>query len=199
MGCGVASARQVRRLAAFPGVAGQAASPYCSQHGLRTGFFPARGLQSPAAGGASGLVKRIGHWGTPTAEAGPQPSCPRNTWHGRGVDQKHGVAVATPPMRGDVRPNLEQLFRTAYPRVVVAAARVLGFRDEAEEVAHWRPPESTHCARWRKATRRPAPAVRRCRWPPSRNVGARSWRTRVAPRPARCHSPQASTRRLRGA
>jgi RNA polymerase sigma factor (sigma-70 family) len=45
------------------------------------------------------------------------------------------MAVATPPGRGSVRPDLEQVFRTAYPRVVAVAARVLGSRDEAEDVA----------------------------------------------------------------
>jgi RNA polymerase sigma-70 factor (ECF subfamily) len=34
-----------------------------------------------------------------------------------------------------VRPDLEQVFRTAYPRVVGVAARVLGSGDEAEDVA----------------------------------------------------------------
>jgi RNA polymerase sigma factor (sigma-70 family) len=33
------------------------------------------------------------------------------------------------------RPDLEQVFRAAYPRVVAVAARVLGSRDEAEDVA----------------------------------------------------------------
>ena len=37
--------------------------------------------------------------------------------------------------RGAVRPDLEQVFRGAYPRVVAVAARVLGSRDEAEDVA----------------------------------------------------------------
>ncbi|WP_307872604.1 sigma-70 family RNA polymerase sigma factor [Paractinoplanes ovalisporus] len=36
---------------------------------------------------------------------------------------------------GVVRPDLEQVFRTSYPRVVAVAARVLGSRDEAEDVA----------------------------------------------------------------
>ncbi len=36
-----------------------------------------------------------------------------------------------PPVRAD----LEQVFRAAYPRVVAVAARVLGSRDEAEDVA----------------------------------------------------------------
>ncbi|REG01325.1 RNA polymerase sigma-70 factor (ECF subfamily) [Asanoa ferruginea] len=34
-----------------------------------------------------------------------------------------------------VRPDLEEVFRSAYPRVVGVAARVLGSRDEAEDVA----------------------------------------------------------------
>jgi len=34
-----------------------------------------------------------------------------------------------------VRADLEQVFRAAYPRVVAVAARVLGSRDEAEDVA----------------------------------------------------------------
>jgi RNA polymerase sigma factor (sigma-70 family) len=40
--------------------------------------------------------------------------------------------VATPP---DVRGDLEEVFRGAYRRVVAVAARVLGSRDEAEDVA----------------------------------------------------------------
>ncbi|MFG1610374.1 sigma-70 family RNA polymerase sigma factor [Actinoplanes sp. NPDC049265] len=38
-------------------------------------------------------------------------------------------------MVAGVRPDLEQVFRSAYPRVVAVAARVLGSRDEAEDVA----------------------------------------------------------------
>ena len=34
-----------------------------------------------------------------------------------------------------MRPDLEQVFRSAYPRVVAVAARVLGSRHEAEDVA----------------------------------------------------------------
>jgi RNA polymerase sigma-70 factor (ECF subfamily) len=45
------------------------------------------------------------------------------------------VAAVTASGRGAVRPDLEQVFRTAYPRVVAVAARVLGSRDEAEDVA----------------------------------------------------------------
>ncbi|GIF74967.1 sigma-70 family RNA polymerase sigma factor [Asanoa siamensis] len=36
---------------------------------------------------------------------------------------------------GAVRADLEQVFRSAYPRVVAVAARVLGSRSEAEDVA----------------------------------------------------------------
>ncbi|WP_345771591.1 sigma-70 family RNA polymerase sigma factor [Geodermatophilus sabuli] len=43
------------------------------------------------------------------------------------------MAVSTRP--GAVRADLEEVFRAAYPRVVGVAARVLGSRDEAEDVA----------------------------------------------------------------
>ncbi|MFL5909985.1 MAG: sigma-70 family RNA polymerase sigma factor [Gaiellaceae bacterium] len=53
----------------------------------------------------------------------------------RRAERKDGVAVSTPPRRGAVRADLEEVFRTAYPRVVAVAARVLGSRDEADDVA----------------------------------------------------------------
>ncbi len=53
----------------------------------------------------------------------------------RRAERKDGVAVSTPPGQGAVRADLEQVFRTAYPRVVAVAARVLGSRDEAEDIA----------------------------------------------------------------
>jgi RNA polymerase sigma-70 factor (ECF subfamily) len=37
--------------------------------------------------------------------------------------------------RAEVRPDLEEVFRSHYPRVVATAARVLGSRDQAEDVA----------------------------------------------------------------
>jgi RNA polymerase sigma factor (sigma-70 family) len=46
-----------------------------------------------------------------------------------------GVTVPSPPRHGAVRPDLEEVFRASYPRVVAVAARVLGSRDEAEDVA----------------------------------------------------------------
>ena len=45
------------------------------------------------------------------------------------------MAVVTPPRRGAVRADLEEVFRSTYPRVVAVAARVLGSHDEAEDVA----------------------------------------------------------------
>ena len=45
------------------------------------------------------------------------------------------MTVPSPPRRAPVRVDLEEVFRTAYPRVVAVAARVLGSRDEAEDVA----------------------------------------------------------------
>jgi RNA polymerase sigma factor (sigma-70 family) len=51
------------------------------------------------------------------------------------AERKDRVIVSSPPRRGAVRADLEEVFRTAYPRVVAVAARVLGSRDEAEDVA----------------------------------------------------------------
>jgi RNA polymerase sigma-70 factor (ECF subfamily) len=53
----------------------------------------------------------------------------------RSVPREEAGAVSTAGGRGAVRPDLEQVFRTAYPRVVAVAARVLGSRAEAEDVA----------------------------------------------------------------
>ncbi|WP_323368746.1 RNA polymerase sigma factor, partial [Ornithinicoccus halotolerans] len=43
--------------------------------------------------------------------------------------------MASPAGPGSVRADLEQVFRATYPRVVGVAARVLGSRDGAEDVA----------------------------------------------------------------
>jgi len=55
------------------------------------------------------------------------------------AERKDGVSLSTPPRQlrtpGAVRADLEQVFRSAYPRVVTVAARVLGSRDDAEDVA----------------------------------------------------------------
>ena len=51
------------------------------------------------------------------------------------AERKDGEEVPSRPGREAVRPDLEEVFRTAYPRVVAVAARVLGSRDEAEDVA----------------------------------------------------------------
>jgi RNA polymerase sigma factor (sigma-70 family) len=53
----------------------------------------------------------------------------------RRAERRDGVAVSTPQVQGAVRADLEQVFRCVYPRVVAVAARVLGSRDEAEDVA----------------------------------------------------------------
>jgi RNA polymerase sigma factor (sigma-70 family) len=50
----------------------------------------------------------------------------------RRAEREDGGAVSG---RGAVRADLEQVFRTAYPRVVAVATRVLGSRDGAEDVA----------------------------------------------------------------
>jgi RNA polymerase sigma factor (sigma-70 family) len=46
-----------------------------------------------------------------------------------------GSVAMTPPRGGAVRSDLEEVFRASYGRVVAVAARVLGSRDEAEDVA----------------------------------------------------------------
>jgi RNA polymerase sigma factor (sigma-70 family) len=51
------------------------------------------------------------------------------------VERKDGVSVSSPPTRGAVRADLEEVFRSDYPRIVAVATRVLGSRDEAEDVA----------------------------------------------------------------
>lgn len=48
---------------------------------------------------------------------------------------KDGGAVSRSLKRGAVRADLEEVFRATYPRVVAVAARVLGSRNEAEDVA----------------------------------------------------------------
>jgi RNA polymerase sigma-70 factor (ECF subfamily) len=69
---------------------------------------------------------------TARSAAGPGDGLDAAAWR---AEWKDGVAVATPQRRGAVRADLEEVFRAAYPRVVGVAARVLGSRDEAEDVA----------------------------------------------------------------
>jgi RNA polymerase sigma-70 factor (ECF subfamily) len=52
----------------------------------------------------------------------------------RWIERKDG-AVSSPPDGGVVRADLELVFRADYARVVAVAARVLGSRDDAEDVA----------------------------------------------------------------
>ncbi len=70
------------------------------------------------------------------AAGAPDGAVDRTRWRGGGTAVRasaRGTAAGTSP--GGVRPDLEQVFRATYPRVVAVAARVLGSRDEAEDVA----------------------------------------------------------------
>jgi RNA polymerase sigma-70 factor (ECF subfamily) len=49
--------------------------------------------------------------------------------------EREDVSVSSPATRGAVRADLEPVFRADYARVVGVAARVLGSRDDAEDVA----------------------------------------------------------------
>jgi len=51
------------------------------------------------------------------------------------VRQPRGRAAVHGPASGGVRPDLDEVFRREYPFVVAVAARVLGSRDSAEDVA----------------------------------------------------------------
>jgi RNA polymerase sigma-70 factor (ECF subfamily) len=78
----------------------------------------------------------VGHGGSASAAAPPGAL----SGEGRGAvagrsEREDGEGVASRPGNGAVRPDLEEVFRSAYPRVVAVAARVLGSRDEAEDVA----------------------------------------------------------------
>ncbi|HET8643703.1 MAG TPA: sigma-70 family RNA polymerase sigma factor [Pseudonocardiaceae bacterium] len=77
-----------------------------------------------AGDGHGAVVGRVGREDG-VAVSTPQTSSP----------QTSSPQTSTPRQRGAVRGDLEQVFRTAYPRVVAVAARVLGSRDEAEDVA----------------------------------------------------------------
>jgi RNA polymerase sigma-70 factor (ECF subfamily) len=77
-------------------------------------------------------VELVGRGETAPAAAPAVSRTGRAAWR---AERKGGVAVSTPAGPGAVRADLEQIFRTAYPRVVAVAARVLGSRDEAEDVA----------------------------------------------------------------
>ncbi|RBY78413.1 RNA polymerase sigma factor [Blastococcus sp. TF02-09] len=51
------------------------------------------------------------------------------------IGGRDGVPVPDAPTRGALRADLDVVFRREYPRVVAVAARVLGSRDQAEDVA----------------------------------------------------------------
>lgn len=78
----------------------------------------------------------VGHGVTAAAAVVPGVLSPNGHGRaGRRAERRDGGAVSTPRGRGAVRSDLEQVFRTAYPRVVAVAARVLGSPNEAEDVA----------------------------------------------------------------
>jgi RNA polymerase sigma-70 factor (ECF subfamily) len=64
----------------------------------------------------------------------PAATLPRWGTAARAIDGKGG-AVARTPSREAVRADLEVVFRSDYARVVGVAARVLGSRNDAEDVA----------------------------------------------------------------
>lgn len=79
-------------------------------------------------------MELVAHGGTESAAVVPAVLSP-DDGAARSAERKDAVAVSTLPGRGAVRADLEQIFRTSYPRVVAVAARVLGSRDGAEDVA----------------------------------------------------------------
>jgi RNA polymerase sigma-70 factor (ECF subfamily) len=62
---------------------------------------------------------------------------PMRQWDPSGAAADTEVTASVPTRRAarPVRPDLEEVFRASYPRVVAVAARVLGSTDEAEDVA----------------------------------------------------------------
>src|SRR3954464_6733491 len=86
----------------------------------------------------------VGHRGLLQATAAP-PFGARGRVPAR-ADRKDGFAVPAAPTRSGTRADLESVFRANYPLVVGVAARVLGSRDQAEDVAQdvflsfWRSP-----------------------------------------------------------
>ncbi len=70
------------------------------------------------------------------AEGGAAPvAVPAVPWAGRGRDERSRGGAVAGSTRGAVRADLEQVFRRDYQLVVGVAARVLGARDQAEDVA----------------------------------------------------------------
>jgi RNA polymerase sigma factor (sigma-70 family) len=71
----------------------------------------------------------------PAAALFPTAALPaRRTAASRRIAREDG-AVTSPRAGGPVRADLELVFRADYPRIVAVAARVLGSRDDAEDVA----------------------------------------------------------------
>jgi RNA polymerase sigma factor (sigma-70 family) len=78
-------------------------------------------------------MDRIGHGGAAAATILASPGAVNGAADAR-AEGKERVAVSG-SVRGPVRADLEEVFRRDYQRVVGVAARVLGSRDQAEDVA----------------------------------------------------------------
>jgi RNA polymerase sigma factor (sigma-70 family) len=70
-----------------------------------------------------------------TGTGGSAPAAVVAAARSRGPAERRGDVAVSTPGYGTVRADLDPVFRAAYPRVVGVAARVLGSRDEAEDVA----------------------------------------------------------------
>ena len=75
----------------------------------------------------------IRHGGTATAAVLAAPGAVAGATEGR--TERMGRVAVSGSVRGAVRADLEEIFRRDYQRVVGVAARVLGSRDQAEDVA----------------------------------------------------------------
>lgn len=95
----------------------------------------------------------VGHRGLLPATAAP-PFGMRGLAPTR-AEGKDDLAVPAAPSRSGTRVDLEAVFRDNYPLVVGVAARVLGSRDEAEDVA-----QDVFLSFWRS----PVPAVEARGW-----------------------------------
>ena len=78
-------------------------------------------------------MELIRHGGAAAAAVLAAPGAAAGAAEGR-AERKERVAVSG-SLRGAVRADLEEIFRRDYQRVVGVAARVLGSRDQAEDVA----------------------------------------------------------------
>ncbi len=92
-------------------------------------------MSHPRRRRCSAGVDVIGHAHGAAVAAPPPAGGSGGRGGGVGTVEEDAVGRSDPRRAGPVRADLEQVFRAAYPRVVGVAARVLGSRDEAEDVA----------------------------------------------------------------